>query len=217
MSMIRLLLFIPFLGLFISWSYGQTLSCSELSVVAYVPDSANPNVYQFTIQTQGTQSDFINYPFISSVLDCNGNLVGSGNLFWFGQFGQTVQQYPINLTGPGSIDCYPLSVSFVYQDNMGVADTCQLLLSSNTASNATDESVVVPLIFPNPTSGKFTLRLGDNLESSGFTLLDLSGKKVLSGKLNAPDTTIDVTDFSPGTYLIVLDALPNHPFIVRIY
>lgn len=215
--MIRLLLFVSVLGLFMSWSYGQTLSCSELSVVAYAPDSANPNVYQFTIQTQGTQSDFINYPFISSVLDCNGNLVGSGNLFWFGQFGQSVQQYPVNLSGPGSIDCYPLSVSFVYQDNMGMADTCQLLLSSNTASIDPEETVAVPLIFPNPTSGKFTLSLGENHESSGFTLLDLSGKKVLSGKLNAPDTTIDVTDLWPGTYLIVLDYLPNHPVIVQIY
>jgi hypothetical protein len=214
--MFRLFRFAPVLGLFTSWTFGQTLTCSELSITSYAPDTIDSNVYQFSVQAQGTQSDFINYPFISSVSDCNGNLVGVGGLIWFGQFGQSVQQYPVTLNGPGNIDCYPLSISFVFQDNMGVNDTCQMLIFSDTASNGEIKSHSMPSIFPNPTSDKLTLCLSESIQSSGFVMLDLSGKKVMTGSVNAPETTIDISCFLAGSYFLVLDVFPNYPFRIQV-
>lgn len=54
-------------------------------------------------------------------------------------------------------------------------------------------------IFPNPTKGSFTI---SSLTSLEITLLDVNGKVCLSREILAGETTLDVSNFDAGVYLI---------------
>ncbi|MFM7770253.1 MAG: hypothetical protein ACKO8Q_06810, partial [Bacteroidota bacterium] len=106
----------------------QLVNCDNFSVLGIGTDISNSQTSVVHIQMLGNASDFIDYPAISTVTDCNGDTVATGGLFFFGQLGQSVQSYPV----AGSLlnACLPLSIEFVYGNSNGQADTCMLTFNS---------------------------------------------------------------------------------------
>jgi hypothetical protein len=57
-------------------------------------------------------------------------------------------------------------------------------------------------ISPNPANTKFTISLPNFTENASVSVFDVLGKKVFSGKLNAMSTTINVSQWNSGIYLV---------------
>ena len=108
--------------------YSQNSNCSDFSILGYGTDTLNPGNSVLYLRMQGQPTDFINYPYISVVLDCNGDTVGTGTINFFGQLGQSVQSYPV--AGNLSASCLPLSVEFIYGNSSLENDTCILSFNS---------------------------------------------------------------------------------------
>jgi plastocyanin len=62
-------------------------------------------------------------------------------------------------------------------------------------------------IYPNPSQDQLIIKLQNN-ETANYTITDLSGKLVKSGKVNSETNKVDISNFVIGNYLFKL-ALPN--------
>ena len=77
------------------------------------------------------------------------------------------------------------------------------LLVLGTKSNARIE--LESSTYPNPTTGLLTLRIDEKVTRQlTWHLQDLSGRQLLSGRVSGPDTTVPLTEFAAGTYLLVV-------------
>jgi hypothetical protein len=182
----------------------QELSCPDFTIIAAYPDSINPNTYQFSIQSAGAAFDQTNYPQVSAVLDCNGDTVASsGGLSWFGQLGQTTQDYPATLSGNGSINCYPLNVFFVINSNQGISDTCQLIYSATSIVNSSINTEELS-VFPNPASEEIHLSVDEKFIGSAYSIFDYLGRIVQTGTIHSKNNPIDLKNLSAGAYILKL-------------
>ncbi|MCX6231784.1 MAG: T9SS type A sorting domain-containing protein [Bacteroidetes bacterium] len=59
-------------------------------------------------------------------------------------------------------------------------------------------------IYPNPTTEYITVKSNHDIYNLNFTILDLTGKKLISGKLNTGNTTINISQFAEGIYFFQL-------------
>jgi plastocyanin len=57
-------------------------------------------------------------------------------------------------------------------------------------------------IYPNPSNNLITIKASNNLTGSKYFLTDQQGREVLDGKLVGEATLVDVSQLSPGIYLI---------------
>lgn len=57
-------------------------------------------------------------------------------------------------------------------------------------------------IFPNPSSNYFTLNFEREFQNLNYSIHDILGKEILSGKINSAQTKIDCENWSSGVYLI---------------
>jgi hypothetical protein len=177
--------------------YTQTISCSDFSITEVYPDSLNANDYQISIQSTAVPLQIVNYPYVSAVLDCNADTVATGGLFWFGQMGETIQNYPVTLTGNGSMACYPLTVIFIYGLDTGIEDTC--FLSYNFVGlNASLSNVSIDLIYPNPSN--LVIQLGE-IPEIDFRIINTIGQIELIGKTQG---VINVEFLNSGAYFLEL-------------
>lgn len=106
----------------------QIINCSDFSLLGFGPDSFNSENSVVHIQFGGDSMDFINYPFVSFITDCNGDTIATGSLSFFGQTGQTVQSYRV--TGHITKACLPITVQFIYGNANFETDTCTFSLDS---------------------------------------------------------------------------------------
>jgi hypothetical protein len=107
-------------------------------------------------------------------------------------------------TGVGT---YPITYS--YTDNNGCSKSVTKNLSVILCSGA-DISELEELgisLYPNPTSKSFTIESKENTIGKLFEIQDVSGKIILSGKLEAYKTQVIVSDFATGTYYLKVPEL----------
>lgn len=180
--------------------YGQSY-CNNFQVNTVQIDSIQPNTLQVNISFNANASLFANYPYIAQLTDCQGNLVGIGNNFWFGQFGQSTQDYPVSFNG--TMPCEPYSISFVYSDNSGVTDTCELTYSSTNGLVNLEQEFL--LIAPNPSTSSVTITVGKQFMDSEIKLIDLNGKIVLSSQMESFQKILSLENLNKGTYQIVIE------------
>lgn len=105
-----------------------------------------------------------------------------------------------------------------YTNSLSDAASDFFKVNINNASSAWLPNVVIPItiennlsliendtvqavIYPNPTNGKVTVSWSENLETN-IDLFDLQGRIILSKKINASNTVVDLNHFSDGIYLI---------------
>lgn len=179
---------------------GQSVTCSDFSVLEIHPDTLNPEKYHIDIQFNAASSNFINYPYIHAVLDCNGDSVAAGDIFIFGQVGQSTVAYPVTISG--SLECEPLTVVFVYGDENLNNDTC--LLTFGTSSLVTKAPLLADkfFIFPNPSANHFNIQSTMSQIGTSYLINDFTGKVMLTGTLISVSTRIDMNSFSSGIYFI---------------
>ena len=63
------------------------------------------------------------------------------------------------------------------------------------------------ILWPNPVVEHLNVRLNVNLANPNFTILDLTGKKIMHGTLENQDTTLDLSGLSHGLYFVKIDSL----------
>lgn len=57
-------------------------------------------------------------------------------------------------------------------------------------------------IYPNPSSSYFTLNFEEEIKNLNYSIYDILGKEIISGKINSAQTKIDCENWSAGVYLI---------------
>jgi len=98
--------------------------------------------------------------------------------------------------------------------NQGVQQPYEIYLVSGIHENATPISAV----FPNPTNGLLTIQLKELNQSLIIQLLDLTGRVIISSSLNSMETSIDLSNFASGEYLLNVtsgDAILNTLKIIK--
>lgn len=212
MKNLAIVFFVFILGTTISFS--QTIPCSNFAITGSYPDSLNPNDYQITIIFNAGQNDFVDYPHVSAVLDCNGDTVATGGLFYFGQFGQTTQDYPVTILDTTNW-CQPLTAVFIYgQGFLGEIDTC--LLSFQLASITDLLEVQNTMIYPNPTAERISVTVSNELLGSIFQIVNHVGQVMIEGKVNSNNVKIDLNSISSGFYSIrILGNMPQSVAFIK--
>ena len=180
--------------------WGQSANCADFSVTEISADSLNPSEYSVSIQFNAAESVFINYPFVAAVLDCNGDTVATGDIFVFGQVGQSTLAYPITISG--SLACEPLTVVLLYGDENLNNDTCLLAFGENTASAQLSQRSDKFSIYPNPAVDQVQIQTNLSQVGNSFFVYDFTGKLMFTGELMFENTTVDMSSFSNGMYLI---------------
>ena len=61
------------------------------------------------------------------------------------------------------------------------------------------------VVYPNPATQILNIEYEDHLTGASYAIFDLSGRKILTGKLDPGSVTIDIGDFKPGTYLFIVE------------
>jgi hypothetical protein len=198
MKMNPLLFLSSILLAFSNSANAQSFSCADFSIVGMVSDSLDSTVYNLSIEFSAPANTFVNYPYVSAVLDCNGDTVATGGMFFFGQFGQTTSDYPVTVSG--SLSCEPFTAVFVYLNDAFVNDTCSLSFGANAGVNHVEDYNSIFTIFPNPSSNQVNIACDLSQVGSKYSLHDASGKQLSEGKLTATSTLVDIRNFPEGVY-----------------
>ena len=179
-------------------AYCQPNSCGDFTLVNIATDSINQNTLQISIHYGATSSSFVNYPYISALIDCQGDTVATGNMFWFGQMGQSTIDYPVN-TNSG-MPCLPLTAVFIYGDNSMVNDTCQLSFSG---TNSLENSEIIEVkMYPNPTQDLVWIEVPVKALGERLEWRDITGKLIFTTILSDVYDCINVAHLPRGSYFI---------------
>lgn len=89
--------------------------------------------------------------------------------------------------------------TFIVSDAMNIDDNTEFELQ-----NQINNTIIS--MFPNPTNGEVTItstsKTGNAQNITNIEVFDLSGKIILKSSLLSFSSTIDLSPFAPGTYLI---------------
>jgi hypothetical protein len=190
----------------------QTNWCGDFSITGITNDSIDPNILQISIAFSASTSTFANYPYISAIIDCQGDTVATGNMFWFGQFGQSTIDYPV--LSNGTSPCEPYTAIFLYSDNSGLTDTC--FLNSNGTNSLDNEVEQSWRIYPNPAEDVLLLQLPQVALGAELQLMDITGKLMLEKHVSELSMSINISEIPRGTYFIRLKH-PLNPDVEGIF
>ena len=192
----------------------------------------NPNSYCFDYAAQLIQVTGVSNPLtcnasFSIIPDTNSNSVyvfnsSVGNnltYFWdFGDGNSSTLQYPSYTYGSAGPFYLCLTVddgdgcNSTYCDSIGVAGTIvkqtgfelnvtepsTLGLNSNTVQNFVS-------LYPNPSTGLYTLEIQDLKDPMEFTVIDIRGKIIYTGIINSSSSLLDLTSVVPGMYVLQIE------------
>lgn len=98
--------------------------------------------------------------------------------------------------------------------NQGVQQPYEIYLVSGIQENFSP----VTAVFPNPTNGLLTIQLKEVNQPLTIQLLDLTGRVIISSSLNSMETSIDLSNYASGEYLLNVtsgDAILNTLKIIK--
>lgn len=140
---------------------------------------------------------------------------------WTNQSGTVVstsQNLP-QLFGPNGAGTYTLSIT----DDMGCVYTTTITVSYNTVGISELSSVYSINVFPNPSSGLFTLKFNSTeTKEVSYQITDALGKKIVAANLGriSPEFNkqIDLSEYANGVYFlqIVADNVPQTIQLVKL-
>lgn len=116
----------------------SSIPCASFCVTEVTLDSIN-NQWNVNLDFEGTTSDFINYPYVSLMINAAGDTVAIGQMEYFGQIGGTSQVYhPAVVSG----DFETGQIFFVYDQ-----DTCVLNFPCASAGIAYNQNSLVAVAY----------------------------------------------------------------------
>jgi hypothetical protein len=178
----------------------QTIPCSNFTITGGFPDTINPNDYQLSINFNANSNEIVGYPHVSALLDCNGDTLATGGLFYFGQLGQTTQDYPITIID-SSDWCEPLTAIFIYGSGpLNEGDTCSLSFQSTTITNISKKEGIK--ISPNPASEILNVSVPTELIGKSFRIVNQLGQVVLERLTSNILNEVDIKILEPGFYYL---------------
>lgn len=177
----------------------QSISCSNFSVLGIGPNPFDSTVHNVSIQFSAPSTMHVNYPYVSAVLDCNGDTVATGGMSFFAQIGQTTNDYMVTLSG--SLACEPLTIVFVYSTDSFDVDTCLLSFGTTAGLFNASETTDAFSLFPNPIKSQVTIQTGISNLGANYFVYDHTGKLMLTGRIDSENTPVDMSNLSRGIYL----------------
>lgn len=196
----RLLFFaLPLVCAYSSFSQ-DIVSCSDFSITAVSPDTLNAGDFLISIQSQSAANTIINYPKVAAVINGQGDTVATGDLFFFGQLGETTQDYPVTVTG--ALTIFPLTVIFTYGTTAG-DDTCVLSFGTSSLFES-EKSAPLLSVFPNPTSVSLHIHAPDHPWGFRFFIRDIHGKTLMMRDVPSAEDVIDLSGLPKGIYSVHL-------------
>lgn len=196
-------------------TYAQTIPCSNFTITGAYPDTLNPNDYQISINFNAGFNEIVNYPYISAILDCNGDTIAIGGLFYFAQLGQTTQDYPVTLVDTSSW-CDPLTAVFIYGSSpLNEEDTCLFTFQTASTTSVSEVEQNQVFFYPNPVNDKFTISVNPALIGESFRIIDELGKVVKMGELNALKTEVLMSGIESGIYSVIIGLQLAEKIIVK--
>jgi len=186
-------------------------TCSDISITSVTANEFDSTTTLINIQLEGSAADFMNYPMVTSVTDCNGNVIATGNLFYFGQFGQSVQGYPVSLIN-GPI-CYPITAEFIFGDMNLVNDTCQLTYAGPVSAIGENELNSTNAFYNS--SLKVIQITSKNMNGTPYQLYNSTGQLVKSGTCSSTISRIGLEGYSNGIYILQMGKEMSFRFLVK--
>ena len=158
-----------------------------------------PGSMAVTLYMDAPSDVFINYPYFNLVFDENDNVIASGSLNFFGQFGGTSQTYILQTTLESLPPGFTASLSFEYNEQF-----CSLTYPCTTTSTHPPEAPDMK-IYPNPFSSEATIQLDEPLSNGEVTLYNMQGQEVRSYTwLDGDQFSIKDHGLPPGSYFIIV-------------
>ena len=179
----------------LSGSWAQ-VSCNQFCIDDISMDTV-PGVMNVTITLAGDSSTFINYPYPEAVLDQNGDTVGNGSMFFFGQFGNSTSVYPcstsLTVIPPG----FEATILFRY-------DTLTCLLPYPCIIQSTGPQFTNPVlsVFPIPATDQLKVALKEATPSVRLQLMDTRGVIVRDWNQVERESVLDIHGIAAGTYFL---------------
>lgn len=186
-------------------------ACSDISIASVTSNEFDSTTTLINIQLEGSAEDFMNYPKVTSVTDCNGNVIATGNLFYFGQFGESVQGYPVSLIN-GPI-CYPITAEFIFGDMNLVNDTCQLTYAGPVSAIDENESNAINAFY-NSSLREIQIT-SNNINGTPYSLYNSTGQLVKSGSCSSTISRISLEGYSNGVYILQIGMEMSFRFLVK--
>lgn len=191
---------------------GQTATCADFTLVGISENPLDSSESLVSVQFSQPSSVYINYPHVSAILDCNGDTISIGTIFFPAQTGGTTNNHPV--TAVDSSTCLPLTIIFVYADEFFQFDTC--LMTYGTTSSLID-SFDAPTnfsIYPNPTINEVVIQSSIKQKVIPYFVYDQAGKLVLKGELYSEKTIVDISILPRGIYLFRIEGESSQKFKV---
>lgn len=174
----------------------QTITCSSLCVTLIANDTIT-NSIGVTISI--SDSGFINYPYVHQILDQSNNVIGTGNMNFFGQFGNSSQTYPATSANT-NWNNFVGTVVFVFD-----SDTCYLPYPCPMSSAPDIQKEESFQLSPNPATDFISIQTQNDLNSAIIEILTLDGR------------TVQFMSAVRGNRIeIPTDQLPNGAYFLRI-
>lgn len=180
--------------------YAQSISCNNFTVKRFSPDTVNAGAMQLGIEFQANVNQMVGYPHVSLITDCNGDSVAVGQMFYFGQLGGTSQDYPVTLLK--SDYCEPLKATFIYL-NESKTDTCYFFFGKS--ANKKEFSQNLFEVFPNPSTGKLTVKFKIHASNHELEIFDFLGRRIHSSNVSDETVILELTTLTPGQYVLKAD------------
>ena len=98
-----------------------------------------------------------------------------------------------------SLGCFSLNGKRVYPDTSNYS--CEIIVSVNEEDKKEDNFK----IFPNPTTGQFTIQTQSIFGESDICVRDILGRIVLQEKLQSPNQTFNISNQPKGLYFVEFD------------
>jgi hypothetical protein len=176
---------------FTSASLAQdSIPCNRFQIDSVWLVQAGINRLMVRLHFIGNQNDFINYPYFPLVVSQFGDTIATGEMEYFGQFGNSSQQYSTMTM----LNELPPIIFLRFRYNN---DSCNFKYIITRLAGL-DHSRI-PEIFPNPVKDRIFVRNNSGFE--GYAILDYLGKKVKTGRIE-PGGGIPATGLSPGLYFL---------------
>lgn len=133
-------------------------------------------------------------------------LVGSLFFICFGSVAQeVVSSQGDSYSGPGGSVDFTVGEVVIFTGTDGSNDVTQGFHQTNWnfAGVIDHQPEQSALVYPNPTEDQLIIKM-ENFDGVNFQLTDAAGKIVREGLLSGTESQVDVADFAPGNYNVVL-------------
>jgi len=179
----------------------QSVSCDQFCVTNIGYNLAFPEGLVARILFAGDTQQFINYPYVIAILDENADTVATGDIFYFGQFANTVQDYPV-MAVVDSFETEGFTGTVVFHFD---SITCELPYPCTTS--AIDPHATEPAGFiqvnPNPVHHEAILSSTFDLTGCQAELINSTGQVVQRfTELSGNSTNLDLKHLSSGLYFL---------------